>query len=102
MKQKMKESLTLNRALKEVFPQQTFLKTWVGFRPSVPDLPVIGQSPKNPYIYYNFGHQHIGWSLGGISGKLAAQQICANNTDLDLSLYSVKGLSYEILTIQFS
>ena len=82
----------LNRALKEVFPSADLpQKTWVGFRPSVPDsLPVIGQSPKNPYIYYNFGHQHIGWSLGGISGKLVAQQICANNTDLDLSPYSVK------------
>ena len=82
----------LNRTLKEVFPSADLpQKTWVGFRPSVPDsLPVIGQSPKNPYIYYNFGHQHIGWSLGGISGKLVAQQICANNTDLDLSPYSVK------------
>ena len=82
----------LNRTLKMVFPEAGHpQKTWVGFRPSVPDsLPVIGQSSKNPYIYYNFGHQHIGWSLGGISGKLIAQEICANNTDIDLSPYSVE------------
>ena len=82
----------LNRTLKMVFPEAGHpQKTWVGFRPSVPDsLPVIGQSSKNPYIYYNFGHQHIGWSLGGISGKLIAQEICANNTDNDLSPYSVE------------
>ena len=46
-------------------------------------------SNKNPYIYYCFGHQHIGWSLGGISGKLIAQEICANKTDIDLKPFSV-------------
>ena len=55
----------LKRATEAVFPNiNNHLSEWVGFRPSVPDsLPVIGQSKKNPYIYYCFGHQHIGWSL---------------------------------------
>ena len=82
----------LERALKSIFPQSNRpTQSWVGFRPSVPDsLPVIGQSSKNPYIYYCFGHQHIGWSLGGISGKLIAQKICANKTDIDLAPYSLE------------
>ena len=84
----------LERALKSIFPQSNRpTQSWVGFRPSVPDsLPVIGQSSKNPYIYYCFGHQHIGWSLGGISGKLIAQKICANKTDIDLAPYSLERL----------
>ncbi|MBH20563.1 MAG: FAD-dependent oxidoreductase [Rhodobiaceae bacterium] len=66
-------------------------ESWLGFRPSVPDsVPVIGQSEKNPYIYYCFGHQHVGWTLGGISGKLIAQQMSANKVDIDLSPYSLK------------
>ncbi len=39
--------------------------TWLGFRPTLPDsLPVIGQSTKNKNVFYAFGHQHIGWTLG--------------------------------------
>tara|TARA_B100000929_G_scaffold50585_1_gene36869 strand:- start:2016 stop:2189 length:174 start_codon:yes stop_codon:yes gene_type:complete len=48
---------------------------------------VIGQSPKNPYIYYCFGHQHAGLTLGGISGKLTAQEVSANKTDIDLKSF---------------
>ena len=82
----------LKRATSSVFPNlESHKSEWVGFRPSVPDsLPVIGQSEKNPYIYYCFGHQHIGWSLGGISGKLIAQEICANKTDIDLKPFSIE------------
>ena len=82
----------LKRTSTSVFPNlESHKKEWVGLRPSVPDsLPVIGQSEKNPYIYYCFGHQHIGWSLGGISGKLIAQEICANKTDIDLKPYSIE------------
>ena len=82
----------LKRASKAVFPElDNHFSEWIGLRPSVPDsLPVIGQSKKNPYIYYCFGHQHIGWSLGGISGKLIAQEICANKTDIDLKPFSVE------------
>jgi glycine/D-amino acid oxidase-like deaminating enzyme len=82
----------LSRAAKHVFPNLLgHDQEWVGFRPSVPDsLPVIGQSKKNPYIYYCFGHQHIGWSLGGITGKLIAQEATANKTDIDLSPFSIE------------
>ena len=48
---------------------------------------VIGQSPKNTYIYYCFGHQHACWTLGGISGKLIAQEVSANKTDIVLKSF---------------
>ena len=81
----------LSRAAKQVFPElEHHDQEWAGFRPSVPDsLPVIGQSKKNPYIYYCFGHQHLGWSLGGITGKIIAQDVCTNKTDIDLEPFSI-------------
>lgn len=80
----------LQRTAKSIFPDlKNHYSEWVGFRPSTPDsIPVIGQSPKNPYIYYCFGHQHVGWTLGGISGKLIAQEVSANKTDIDLKSFS--------------
>jgi len=82
----------LQRTAKLLFPNiKEHDSEWVGFRPSLPDsIPVIGQSPKNPYIYYCFGHQHVGWTLGGISGKLIAQEVSMNKTDIDLKSFSAE------------
>ncbi len=47
---------------------------WLGFRPTCPDaLPVIGYSTVSEYILYAFGHQHLGLTLSGITGKLIAE-----------------------------
>lgn len=54
---------------------------WLGYRPTFPDaLPVIGHSPSSEYVLYAFGHQHIGLTLAGITGKLIAELI--NNEPL--------------------
>lgn len=48
--------------------------TWVGHRPTMPDaLPVIGRSHRTPEIIFAYGHQHLGMTLGGITGKLVAE-----------------------------
>ena len=63
---------------------------WLGFRPTLPDyLPVIGPS-KNYYnnVYYSFGHHHLGWTLGAISGKIVSKMISEEKTNLDLEPYS--------------
>ena len=40
----------------------------------MPDsLPVIGRSRALPCVLYAFGHQHVGWTLGGITGQLIAE-----------------------------
>ena len=82
----------LDRSTRSVFKNaKSPSESWLGYRPSTPDsIPVIGQSEKNPYIYYCFGHQHVGWTLGGISGKLIAQKMSTNKTDLDLLPFSIK------------
>ena len=62
---------------------------WLGFRPTLPDyLPVIGPSKKHKNVFYCFGHHHLGWTLGPISGKIIAGMISAENTNLDLKPYS--------------
>jgi glycine/D-amino acid oxidase-like deaminating enzyme len=51
---------------------------WLGFRPTFPDaLPVIDYSPRSKNILFAFGHQHIGLTLSGITGKLISE--LANN-----------------------
>ena len=62
---------------------------WLGFRPSTPDfLPVIGPSKNHKNILYCFGHHHLGWTLGPISGKIISGMIAEENTNLDLKAYS--------------
>ena len=62
---------------------------WLGFRPTLPDfLPVMGPSKNYKNIYYCFGHHHLGWTLGPISGKIVSGMIANENTNLDLKPYS--------------
>ncbi len=44
---------------------------WMGFRPSTPDsLPVIGPSPRNPNVFYAFGHGHLGLTMAARTAEL--------------------------------
>jgi len=62
---------------------------WLGFRPTLPDyLPVIGPSKNYKNVFYSFGHHHLGWTLGAISGKIISKIIDNENTNLDLQPYS--------------
>ena len=62
---------------------------WLGFRPSMPDfLPVIGPSKNHRNVFYCFGHHHLGWTLGPISGKIISGMIAKENTNLNLAPYS--------------
>ena len=62
---------------------------WLGFRPTLPDfLPVIGPSKNYNNVFYSFGHHHLGWTLGAISGKIISKMIANEQTNLDLQPYS--------------
>ena len=64
---------------------------WLGFRPTLPDfLPILGPSLKNKNIIYAFGHQHLGWTLGAITGKIVSGIVAGEKTNLDLTPYSSK------------
>ena len=67
---------------------------WLGFRPTLPDfLPVMGPSKNYKNIFYCFGHHHLGWTLGPISGKIISGMIAEENTNLNLDPYSPKRFS---------
>ena len=62
---------------------------WLGFRPTLPDfLPVMSSSKKYKNLFYSFGHHHLGWTLGAISGKIIASMIAEEKTNLNLSPYN--------------
>ena len=68
--------------------------SWLGFRPTFPDaLPVIGASPRSDKILFAFGHQHVGLTLGGATGKLIADLVARRQPAIDLSPYSANRFS---------
>ena len=75
----IRKTKMIEREARKLLPQLKEVKnTWLGFRPTLPDsLPVIGASKINKNIIYGFGHQHIGWTLGAVTGKII-NSICSN------------------------
>ncbi len=65
--------------------------TWLGFRPTLPDsLPVIGRSSRHPSVIYAFGHQHVGLTLGGVTGKLVQQIMDREDPIVDPTPYAAQ------------
>lgn len=61
---------------------------WQGFRPSLPDsLPVIGRARRHANVYLAFGHQHIGLTLGPLTGRIVADLVAGRDPGLDLAPY---------------
>jgi D-amino-acid dehydrogenase len=51
-------------------------KPWKGARPCLPDmLPVIGKAPRHAGLWFDFGHQHHGLTLGPVTGRLLAEMM---------------------------
>lgn len=58
---------------------------WAGFRPVTPDgVPVIGRAPGWTNLSYAAGHALLGLSLAPATGRLAAQVIYGETTDVDI------------------
>ncbi len=64
---------------------------WLGFRPTFPDaLPAIGPSPRSEHILFAFGHQHIGLTLAGITGRIIADMAEGRAPNFDVSPFAPK------------
>ena len=80
----------LTRMAKQMFeiegePDQT----WLGYRPTLPDaLPVIGASPQSDKILFAFGHQHLGLTLAGITGKIISELVDGSPTTVNITPFS--------------
>jgi D-amino-acid dehydrogenase len=63
---------------RDLFPlgEAVDAKPWMGARPCLPDmLPVIGQAPRHRGLWFDFGHQHHGLTLGPVTGRLLAEMM---------------------------
>jgi D-amino-acid dehydrogenase len=59
---------------------------WMGPRPSHPDSkPVIDRSPRHRNVYFAFGHDHLGLTMAGITGKLIAELATGRPPSVDLT-----------------
>jgi len=90
-----KRILNLVNNAKYLFPElKQHNDEWLGFRPTLPDfLPIMGPSKNYKNLFYSFGHHHLGWTLGAISGKIISSMIAEENTNLNLSVYNSKRFS---------
>ena len=84
-----KRILNLVNNAKYLFPElDKHYDEWLGFRPTLPDfLPVIGPSKNHKNLFYSFGHHHLGWTLGAISGNIISKMISGEKTNLNLDPY---------------
>jgi D-amino-acid dehydrogenase len=75
---------------RDIFPiaEERDEKPWLGRRPAMPDsLPVIGPAERHKGLWLDFGHGHLGFTQGPISGRLIAEQIVGEPTTVDMTPY---------------
>ena len=63
---------------------------WMGPCPSLPDsLPVIARAPRHPNVYFAFGHQHLGLTMGAVTGCLVSDLVSGRNSEVDMTPYRI-------------
>ena len=66
-------------------------RPWMGARPCLPDmLPVIGKAPRHPGLWFDFGHQHHGLTLGPATGRLLAEMMTGETPFADPTPFAVE------------
>ncbi|MFL6839376.1 MAG: FAD-dependent oxidoreductase [Bradyrhizobium sp.] len=66
-------------------------KPWKGARPCLPDmLPVIGRAPRHPGLWFDFGHQHHGLTLGPVTGRLLAEMVTGETPFADIRPFAAE------------
>ncbi|MEM9224103.1 MAG: FAD-dependent oxidoreductase [Pseudomonadota bacterium] len=64
---------------------------WLGARPCLPDLlPIIGPIPGAQGLWANFGHHHLGFTLGPATGRLLAEMLTDEEAFTDPSPYRIE------------
>ncbi|WP_346909946.1 FAD-binding oxidoreductase [uncultured Roseibium sp.] len=59
---------------------------WLGSRLCLPDsLPIVGASPENPGLWYNFGHGHEGFTLGPVTARILSELMTGEKPCADAS-----------------
>ncbi len=71
---------------RELFPigERREAKPWLGRRPCLPDMrPIVGPFPGKSGLWLDFGHQHLGLTLGPITGRLLAEMMTGETPFVD-------------------
>jgi D-amino-acid dehydrogenase len=71
---------------REMFPigARKEAEPWLGRRPCLPDMrPIVGSFPGKPGLWLDFGHQHLGLTLGPITGRLLAEMMTGETPFID-------------------
>lgn len=64
-------------------------RPWVGSRPSTPDgLPIIGAAPRHAGLYFAFGHGHIGFSTGPVTGLILADLLSGKPPSMAIDAFA--------------
>ena len=74
----------------EIFPlgEKAEPDFWLGRRPCLPDmLPIIGPAPRHRGLWFDFGHHHLGFTLGPASGRLLAEMMTGETPFTDPAPY---------------
>jgi D-amino-acid dehydrogenase len=88
--------IQIDRALpraRALFPlgEAVDARPWMGARPCLPDmLPVIGRAPRHPGLWFDFGHQHHGLTLGPATGRLLAELMTGETPFADPTPFAVE------------
>jgi D-amino-acid dehydrogenase len=53
---------------------------WAGLRPMMPDMMPRVQPGRQPGVFYNTGHGHLGWTLSAATAQSVADQVLAGAT----------------------
>ncbi|MEL7428572.1 MAG: D-amino acid dehydrogenase [Pseudomonadota bacterium] len=66
----------------KLFPDVSteYATPWAGLRPMMPNMmPKVGAG-KNPKVFYNTGHGHLGWTLSAATAELVAEAVVSAKT----------------------
>ncbi|MBN3722853.1 NAD(P)/FAD-dependent oxidoreductase [Burkholderia sp. Ac-20379] len=67
-------------------PAPEIATRWFGDRPTLPDyLPMIDELPVARNVFVATGHQHLGLTLGPLTGELIAQRMAGETPAVDLT-----------------
>lgn len=62
---------------------------WMGARPCFPDsMPIVGPATRHQGLWLDFGHGHLGFTLGPATGRLIAEQITREMPFIDPAPFS--------------
>lgn len=78
---------------REIFPlgQRIEPTPWMGSRPCLPDMrPVIGRGFRHKGLWFAFGHNHHGLTLGPVTGRLLAEMMTGTPTFTNPSPYALE------------